>query len=78
MLGGYLHLKNLKSLSSTNPTRTVNMFEENMASRRGSEAIYLHHKQTKNFLDKFCQHVISLVSMMEELENLFLENDETF
>ena len=48
-----------------------------MPSHRRSKAIYLHHKQTKSFQDKFCQHVLSLVSMMEELENIFLENDET-
>ena len=55
----------------------VNEFEENMPSRRGSKAIYLHHEQTKSFQDKFRQHVVSLVSIMEELENSFLESDET-
>ena len=57
--------------------RIVNKFGENMRSCRGSKAIHLHHKQTKSFQDKFCQHVVSLVSMMEKLENLFLGNDET-
>ena len=56
--------------------RIVNKFGENMLSRRGSKPIHLHHKQTKSFQDKFRQHVVSLVSMMEELENPFLENDE--
>ena len=56
--------------------RIVNEFEEKMPSRRGSKAIYLHHKKTKSFQDNFGQHVLSLVSMMEELENPFLENDE--
>ena len=57
--------------------RIVNEFEKNMPSCRWSNAIYLHHKQTKSFQDKFLQHVVSLVSMMEGLENSFLENDET-
>ena len=48
-----------------------------MASHRESKDIYLHHEQIKSFQDKFCQHVVSLVSVMEELENPFLENDET-
>ena len=56
--------------------RIVNDFEENMPSRRGSKAIYLHHVQIKSFQDKFGQHLVSLVSIMEELENLFLESDE--
>ena len=55
--------------------RIVNEFEENMPSCRGSKAIYLHHKQTKSFQNKFRQHVVSL-ALMEELENPFLENDE--
>ena len=57
--------------------RIVNEFKKNMPSCRWSNAIYLHHKQTKSFQDKFLQHVVSLVSMMEGLENSFLENDET-
>ena len=57
--------------------RLVNEFEENMPSSRRSKVIYLHHKENKSFQDKFHQHVVSLVSMMEELENPFLENDET-
>ena len=57
--------------------RIVNEFEENMPICRGSKAIYLHHEQTKSFQDKFPQYVLSLVSMMKELENFFLENDET-
>ena len=46
--------------------RIVNGFEENMASRRGSKAIYLYNKQIKSFQDKFRQHVVFLDSMMEE------------
>ena len=57
--------------------RIVNEFEENMPSCRGSKAIYLHHKQTKSFQNKFRQHVVSL-ALMEELENPFLENDEAW
>ena len=57
--------------------RLVNEFEENMPSSRRSKVIYLHHKQKKSFQDKFHQHVVSLVSMIEGLENPFLENDET-
>ena len=57
--------------------RKVNEFEENIPSRRGSKAIYLHHEQTKSLQDKFHQHVVSLVSMMEELKNPLLENGET-
>ena len=57
--------------------RRASEFKENMASPRESKAIYLYHKQTKSFQDKFRQHVVPLVSKMEELENPFLENDET-
>ena len=57
--------------------RIVNEFEKNMPSSRQSKAIHLHHKQIKSFRDKFLQHVVSLVSMMEGLENAFLENGET-
>ena len=57
--------------------RIVNESEENMASRRGSKAIYLYNKQIKSFQDRFGQHVVFLDSMMEEGENPFLENDET-
>ena len=57
--------------------RIVNEFEKHMPSRRRSKAIYLLHEQTKRFQDKFRQHVVSLISIMEELENSFLENDET-
>ena len=57
--------------------RIVNESEENMASRRGSKAIYLYNKQIKRFQDRFRQHVVFLDSMMEEGENPFLENDET-
>ena len=57
--------------------KIVNEFEENMHSRRGSKAIYLHHKQTRTYEDKFRQNVVSLVSMIGALENPFLENDET-
>ena len=57
--------------------RIANEFKKNMVSRRESKPIYLYHKQTKRFLDKFRQHVVSLVSKMKELKNPFLENDET-
>ena len=57
--------------------RIVNEFKENMASCRESKDIYLYHKQTKIFQDKFPQRAVSLYSKMEELENPFLENDET-
>ena len=56
--------------------RIVNEFEENMPSRRRSETVYLHPEQTKRFHDKFPKLVVSLVSLMEGLENSFLENDE--
>ena len=57
--------------------RIANEFKKNMVSRRESKPIYLYHKQTKRFQDKFRQHVVSLVSKMKELKNPFLENDET-
>ena len=57
--------------------RIVNKFEKNMPSSRQSKAFHLHHRQTKSFRDKFLQHVVSLVCMMEGLENSFLENGET-
>ena len=48
-----------------------------MHSRKESKAIYLHYKQTRSFQDNFRQNVVSSVSMIEALENSFLENDET-
>ena len=57
--------------------RIVNEFEEDMPSRRGSKATYLHHEQTKSLPHKFRQHVVYLVPVMEELKNPILENDHT-